>query len=268
LLGLVILKLLKLIMDNNQGDSIVRTRNKKIIFIALFLASVAFVDLYFQSNGIYSTFITRVSDISGLDKFRLLEDAAIKEYNDTGLDGLIKDYEFITNITSVIYQGRWSGLEIRNNTFERSVGKMDMRIFMNNSINNYIADLETEQCLIFYADFNDGNYKDRWISLNFSIPLGKDFYKKLDEEGTTNVRLSGSNMTINYLIAELFDNSITNGCNSTSLELDFIPLQKTFSKGYEYSNTVLYSKLNGRIHDQSCKLNIDFDLEVNDDIVS
>jgi hypothetical protein len=248
-------------MNVNQDENVSRVRNKKAALIFLFLTCVTIVNLKYNSIGTYTNLSERITYLNPFGNFRSLE-----EDDDNKVLGLVKDYEFVNNITGVIFQGKWTNLEIKNNTFERSLGKMEMKIYMNTTIKNYIGNIEDEHSLVFFTDLNDGNYKDRWISLNFSIPLEKDFYKKIS--GVDPIRMSGNNITIHYQIAELFDNSMISGCNRTMLELEFIPSEKTFNKGYEYSNTVLYTKLTGRLHDQNCKLNLDFTLEVNDDIVS
>jgi hypothetical protein len=256
--------------DNNQN---VRSggRNTKKIFLIIFLfASIVFIDNILESKGIYSYIISELNNISPTSKLRLLQrlnnEAQVVSPETTGQ---ILEYEFARNITSMLYLGKWNNLEIKNNTLERKSGKLEMKVFINNTISNYIANIEQEQSLVFYMDANDGNFKDRWISFNFSMPLTKGFSKQLEGgDGSGAVKMRNNNITLYYSHNELFESNTNGNCNATSLEIDFIADEKTFRREYEYINIILYSKVKGRIHDQTCQFNLDFEMEASDDIVS
>jgi hypothetical protein len=253
--------------ENHQGSN----RYKKIAFIVFFLVFFGGLDLYLQSNGIYVQVLRQLeSDYPILTKFKhrdlinlgdVAEGGSISEGN----QNLFLDYEFVNNIVSVIYTGKWSNVDERLG-FEHTNGKVEMQILKNLTSYNYITNLETENSLFFYFEINDGPYRDLSLNLNFSIPLPKNFSNEIvDNKGSVNI--AHKDVKVYYSVVELYDLLNTTECNAATVELEFIADEKMFTRGYDYSNKVKYSKLKGRISDESCQFNLDFNLKVDDTYV-
>ena len=188
-------------------------------------------------------------------------------------------YNLMNNITSYDYKGKWHGVTTNKGNMLKNEGLVDLEIKKNSSLlkntnnNIFLIDLfDYFRNLEFSFYAKDGEYKNNWVIFNFTITIPENFidFVEIFEEDNKIISYRNNKVQIKYFTGELLETKNKIICNNSNLFLDFIDLG---NKGYKekYGNSTSYhegdmlrfSKLNGRIFDNECGINLEFSLDVN-----
>ena len=174
-------------------------------------------------------------------------------------------YNFMNNITMYDYKGKWKGFNLLS-SFENQEGIMTMDITKKQSqkIINLISNDEIFRKLDFTFKVLDGNYRDNWMIFNFTMKIPLNFSKNYLENNKNNniIILYEDNVDIKYYIGELFEIKNETQCQKTKVRLAFEKDEIFKVDNFDSVNSIQFSKVSGRILDNYCNIDFDFNLYV------
>ena len=158
-------------------------------------------------------------------------DTSNNNNSNVSLSDNIKQFEFIKNISTLIYYGEWTSLSIPNNTLIEKTGIAGF-FFQQHKRSNLLPTITNTTLPSFDFDFilKDGEYRDNLLGGNFSLPLPSNFSYLLHHSLQTNtsITLTYPNITMTYFFLKYFDVINDNTVNQTNLTITLSPFPRRF----------------------------------------
>ena len=271
--------------NNNSNRSSINYQKIKYISQKLCFFIVIFLHIYLITYKLYindtnhinirkNKFLFNNEPIANyklLNDKRDLDSAIVNKSNlsrskeEEIVEQMIKDYSFLTYLTSNFYCGNWSHFSLKKKSFfDEDIKEGDVKLYFQKNPTNSMTSLSKARVNLMKVNISikEGKYKDKYIYLNFTFPINNNYIQYLDD-GT--IIINNTNIYLQYFNMYYFFPISKEAINKTNISLIIKREEHIYSPSFKLKNYSPFNNVKLIISSDILKLNIDTVISHDDD---